>query len=117
MGPGIFLVLELHDRAALDKMRAPALFIEIRKKTISRSWKGHKDVKQSNSNAAHLRPRRWRKLLTLLAARSLIAGIFGMTPLLSASPPCAFAAGSQTCDIYGSGGTPCVAAHSTTRAL
>ncbi|HET8841529.1 MAG TPA: arabinofuranosidase catalytic domain-containing protein, partial [Ktedonobacteraceae bacterium] len=117
MGPGIFLVLALHDRTALDKVRAPALFIEIRKKTISRSWKGHKDVKQSISNAAHLRPLRWRKVLTLLAAMSLIAGIFGMTPLLSASPPSAFAAGSQPCDIYASGGTPCVAAHSTTRAL
>jgi hypothetical protein len=31
--------------------------------------------------------------------------------------PAAFAAGSLPCDIYASGGTPCVAAHSTTRAL
>jgi hypothetical protein len=33
------------------------------------------------------------------------------------SPPVAVAAGTGPCDIYASGGTPCVAAHSTTRAL
>ena len=33
------------------------------------------------------------------------------------APERAAAAGSQSCDIYASGGTPCVAAHSTTRAL
>ncbi len=36
------------------------------------------------------------------------------TPTTSPSPP---PPGSRPCDIYGAGGTPCIAAHSTTRAL
>ncbi|GAB1818810.1 arabinofuranosidase catalytic domain-containing protein [Herbidospora sp. RD11066] len=36
------------------------------------------------------------------------------TPTPSPSPP---PSGARPCDIYGSGGTPCIAAHSTTRAL
>src|SRR5262245_9757973 len=36
---------------------------------------------------------------------------------LSVGQQTAFAAGTGPCDIYASGGTPCVAAHSTTRAL
>ncbi|WP_230686660.1 arabinofuranosidase catalytic domain-containing protein [Catellatospora vulcania] len=36
------------------------------------------------------------------------------TPTASTSPP---PPGSGPCDIYGAGGTPCIAAHSTTRAL
>ncbi|WP_062357528.1 arabinofuranosidase catalytic domain-containing protein [Herbidospora yilanensis] len=36
------------------------------------------------------------------------------TPTTSPSPP---PPGARPCDIYGAGGTPCVAAHSTTRAL
>jgi len=39
------------------------------------------------------------------------------TALLGLTAPAARAATSQPCDIYASGGTPCVAAHSTTRAL
>ncbi|ASW55227.1 arabinofuranosidase catalytic domain-containing protein [Plantactinospora sp. KBS50] len=35
------------------------------------------------------------------------------TPTATSNPP----SGSQPCDIYAAGGTPCVAAHSTTRAL
>ncbi|MDA8141496.1 MAG: hypothetical protein M0036_22870, partial [Desulfobacteraceae bacterium] len=46
-------------------------------------------------------------LVLLAAALVLLSG--GRQPL--------FAAGTGPCDIYASGGTPCVAAHSTVRAL
>ncbi|WP_238007370.1 alpha-L-arabinofuranosidase B [Dactylosporangium sp. AC04546] len=46
----------------------------------------------------------------LTAAAALVAGI-------AIAPTTAQAATSQPCDIYAAGGTPCVAAHSTTRAL
>ena len=54
-----------------------------------------------------------KALLTLAAAGTLalgglVAGVTGTT---------ARAATQQPCDIYAAGGTPCVAAHSTTRAL
>lgn len=53
-----------------------------------------------------------RKILpSLCAAVALAAG--SVIALTGASQ----AAGPLPCDIYGSGGTPCVAAHSTTRAL
>jgi hypothetical protein len=45
----------------------------------------------------------------LAAAALLVAGVFTTAP--------ARAATTGPCDIYASGGTPCVAAHSTTRAL
>ena len=45
------------------------------------------------------------------AALALVAGV------LVALPGTSQAAGTLPCDIYGSAGTPCVAAHSTTRAL
>ncbi|GAA3351820.1 alpha-L-arabinofuranosidase B [Amorphoplanes nipponensis] len=48
--------------------------------------------------------------LAVAAAGMLVTGM-----LANAGP--ARAAVSQSCDIYASGGTPCVAAHSTTRAL
>jgi hypothetical protein len=54
-------------------------------------------------------PRTWAT--ALLAALALAAGV-----LVGGSHP-SKAAGSLPCDIYASGGTPCVAAHSTTRAL
>jgi hypothetical protein len=57
----------------------------------------------------HRQFRKWA--LAFLAAVALIAGV------LAANPPASQAAGSLPCDIYASGGTPCVAAHSTTRAL
>jgi hypothetical protein len=53
--------------------------------------------------------RRWA--LAVAAALALVVG------LLSAAAAPSRAAGQQPCDIYQSGGTPCVAAHSTTRAL
>ena len=56
-------------------------------------------------------PTRWRTaLLTVAAALVLPAA-------LVVSPGTAQAATSLPCDIYASAGTPCVAAHSTVRAL
>src|SRR5215471_827775 len=49
-------------------------------------------------------------LVLALLASSLLGGA-------SAAQRGALAAGTGPCDIYASGGTPCVAAHSTTRAL
>src|SRR5690349_725952 len=54
---------------------------------------------------------RWRALLAVTAATVLAA-----TALVAGAGP-ANAAGTLPCDIYAGGGTPCVAAHSTTRAL
>jgi len=48
----------------------------------------------------------------------VLALLGGMTlGLMTAGQQTAAAAGTGPCDIYASGGTPCVAAHSTTRAL
>jgi len=55
--------------------------------------------------------RQWRVVLGVIAVVGLIAGTFGV------ASTSARAAGSGPCDIYASGGTPCVAAHSTVRAL
>jgi hypothetical protein len=52
-----------------------------------------------------------RTLLTMGGVAALVAGS------LVGLPSTALAAGTGPCDIYASGGTPCVAAHSTTRAL
>ncbi|MER6629711.1 alpha-L-arabinofuranosidase B [Streptomyces sp. NPDC000987] len=57
------------------------------------------------------RSRRWVRGLAPLA---LVAALFGAQTSAGHS---ADAAGSLPCDLYASGGTPCVAAHSTTRAL
>jgi hypothetical protein len=51
-----------------------------------------------------------RSLLAVAAAGALVTGSL-------IGPGAAQAAGTGPCDIYASGGTPCVAAHSTTRAL
>ena len=53
----------------------------------------------------------WRTVLTAAATAAL-----AVTALVAGPGP-AQAAGTLSCDIYASGGTPCVAAHSTTRAL
>jgi hypothetical protein len=69
-------------------------------------------VKRSIFSSQSLSAHRWRTLLVLLAVVSLfMAGTLGV-----ASTP-ALAAGSLPCDIYAAAGTPCVAAHSTVRAL
>jgi non-reducing end alpha-L-arabinofuranosidase len=55
--------------------------------------------------------RRWRwRALTAGAALALGAGVLAVAPFASAAT-------TGPCDIYRSAGTPCVAAHSTTRAL
>src|SRR3954468_9332129 len=56
------------------------------------------------------RPRRVRKAL-LLAATAVVLTAGDLVSL----PGISQAAGPLPCDIYGSAGTPCVAAHSTTR--
>src|SRR5262245_23868011 len=57
---------------------------------------------------------RYRRLRTAaLAVAAIAALVAGVLTGASASQ----AATSQPCDIYAAGGTPCVAAHSTTRAL
>jgi hypothetical protein len=58
-------------------------------------------------------PLRQPKMM-LLAAGATVALVGGL--MLDAAAP-SQAAGTGPCDIYASGGTPCVAAHSTTRAL
>ena len=55
-----------------------------------------------------------KTLFSLLTVVGLIAGSLG---LLGISTTPAQAAGQGPCDIYAAGGTPCVAAHSTIRAL
>ncbi len=55
----------------------------------------------------------WKKaLLVAVGALALVAGELTGLAVTGAS-----AATTQPCDIYAAGGTPCVAAHSTTRAL
>jgi hypothetical protein len=55
--------------------------------------------------------RRWRwPVLAAAAALTAGAGVFAVVPFASA-------ASAGPCDIYAAGGTSCVAAHSTTRAL
>ena len=56
--------------------------------------------------------RQWRR--ALLSAGATLALFLGA---IVALPGAAQAAGSLPCDIYGAAGTPCVAAHSTVRAL
>jgi non-reducing end alpha-L-arabinofuranosidase len=68
-------------------------------------------VKRSTSYNQYLYSRSWRTVLALIAAVGIIAGV------LSVSGMPTLAAGSLPCDIYAAAGTPCVAAHSTVRAL
>jgi non-reducing end alpha-L-arabinofuranosidase len=61
---------------------------------------------------ARSHPYRWRGIL-LRAGATLTLTLGALAGL----PAVAHAAGSLPCDIYGAAGTPCVAAHSTVRAL
>ncbi|WP_308190763.1 arabinofuranosidase catalytic domain-containing protein [Streptomyces sp. HPF1205] len=68
--------------------------------------------------------RRVRPLAVLLLVLAMAAAVFGGRAAASgpatntaAAHPAAAAASSLPCDIYAAGGTPCIAAHSTTRAL
>ncbi|MGW2785990.1 arabinofuranosidase catalytic domain-containing protein [Streptomyces populi] len=57
-------------------------------------------------------------VLRLRRALLSVAAVLGLlVTVLVGMPGVARAAGSQPCDIYAGAGTPCVAAHSTTRAL
>src|SRR5258707_209043 len=56
-------------------------------------------------------------MLVFIAAMCLVASTFGLANLFGAATTPALASGSLPCDMYASGGTPCVAAHSTVRAL
>ncbi len=68
-------------------------------------------MKRSRSYAQYLSSHQWRIVLAFIAVLCIVAGTLGIsdTPVL--------AAGSLPCDIYAAAGTPCVAAHSTVRAL
>jgi len=48
---------------------------------------------------------------------SLVVGSFGLANFFGTAATPALAAGGLTCDVYASAGTPCIAAHSTIRAL
>ena len=68
------------------------------------------------------RPRRARRALLMAGAAfalivGALAGAGAGIPPFRLGVPAARAASSLPCDIYASGGTPCVAAYSTTRAL
>ncbi len=63
----------------------------------------------------HVAPPIGRSRLTL-GLLALIALLLSTVAVVGGAPP-SNAAGTGPCDIYASGGTPCVAAHSTTRAL
>ena len=63
----------------------------------------------------HVKPsiRRWARLATA----SLLVAVCALTATTAHASIAAAATPSLTCDIYAAGGTPCVTAHSTTRAL
>ncbi|MGI5240196.1 arabinofuranosidase catalytic domain-containing protein [Dactylosporangium sp. CA-139066] len=62
-----------------------------------------------------MKPRAGRRLLAALTGAATI--VAGVAIALLAPTASAQAATSQVCDIYAAGGTPCIGAHSTTRAL
>ena len=64
-----------------------------------------------------LRPRSRTVRQALLATGATAALSVGLLTGTAPAAPAAPAAGSLPCDLYAAGGTPCVAAHSTTRAL
>ena len=68
-------------------------------------------MKPLKPSSQQLRARSWRTLLVLIAGMGLMAGTLSF---VSTSTQ---AASSRPCDIYAAAGTPCVAAHSTVRAL
>ena len=64
-----------------------------------------------------LRPHRLRRrLLVVVAAAGLVFGAMAAVGVTAGAGPAA-AATQEPCDIYAAAGTPCAAAHSTTRAL
>ena len=69
-------------------------------------------MKRFISHSQGLCSHRWRTILTLLAIVGLVTSTLGIS-----DTPLALAAKLLSCDIYAAGDTPCVAAHSTVRAL
>ena len=69
-------------------------------------------MKQSSSNAQFLSSCPRRTLLILIAAVGLVLGALSVSGITTQA-----AGSSRPCDIYAAAGTPCVAAHSTVRAL
>ncbi len=116
--PAIFLVLSAYVAAPGQGKNTGFAYWNIqRKKSFPYRGKDNKDVKQLNFPPLHLRSHRWRTVLGLIAAMSLIVGAFGVAFLVFAPTTSTKAAGLEPCDIYASYGTPCVAAHSSVRAL
>src|SRR5271157_5521409 len=86
-------------------------------------------MKRSISYSPGLCFHRWKTVLTLLAIMGLVTGTIGISDMLGISDmPLALAAKPKLqpkprsqehlpCDIYATAHTPCVAAHSTVRAL
>src|SRR4051794_29178373 len=70
------------------------------------------DIERGKSTVA---PRKHSKLPSVTIAAAFAAAL--VVGQLAAGVGTSEAATSQPCDIYAAGGTPCVAAHSTTRAL
>src|SRR6188472_2521571 len=69
---------------------------------------------QPHSRKATIRMKTKTHFLSALALGfALIAAAWPMATLVGAAPP----RPQGPCDIYGAAGTPCVTAHSTTRAL
>src|SRR5258708_3597013 len=68
-------------------------------------------MKRSISCYQSLRSHGWRVVLALIAVTGIVLGVL----IVSSTP--AQAAGTLPCDIYAAANTPCVAAHSTVRAL
>jgi hypothetical protein len=69
-------------------------------------------MKRSTVSYQRLRSCGWRAILVLVSVVSLVT-----STLVGGSVTPAFAATLLPCDIYAAAGTPCVAAHSTVRAL
>jgi hypothetical protein len=74
-------------------------------------------MKPLNAGMRRLPSRHWKSIAGFIAALCLVVSMFGLANLFGAATTPALAAGSLPCDIYAAGGTPCVAAHSTVRAL
>src|SRR5579875_124719 len=74
-------------------------------------------MKPLNAGMRRLPFRHWKSIAGFIAALCLVVSTFGLANLFGAATTPALAAGSLPCDIYAAGGTPCVAAHSTVRAL
>src|SRR6478672_764751 len=72
---------------------------------------------QDQASTGALPDARGPRLAILARAGAAVVLVAGALAGAAATSSTAQAAASGPCDIYASGGTPCVAAHSTTRAL